>query len=83
MTRHGDNLRELAEMASLGMSDAQVLRSSTMIAADLVGVTDDFGTLQPGKVADLVIWEGGSLDVRDMRSRISTVIQDGSVVVSH
>ena len=83
VTRHGDNLRELAEMASLGMSDAQVLRSSTVIAADLLGVTDDFGTLQPGKVADLVIWEGGSLDVRDMRSRISTVIQDGSVVVSH
>ncbi len=83
VTRHGDNLRELAEMASLGMSDAQVLRSSTVIAADLLGVTDDFGTLQPGKVADLVIWEGGSLDVRDMRSRISTVIQDGSIVVSH
>ena len=83
VTRHCDNLRELAEMASLGMSDAQVLRSSTVIAADLLGVTDDFGTLQPGKVADLVIWEGGSLDVRDMRSRISTVIQDGSIVVSH
>ena len=83
VTRHGDNLRELAEMASLGMSDAQVLRSSTVIAANLLGVTDDFGTLQPGKVADLVIWEGGSLDVRDMRSRISTVIQDGSIVVSH
>ena len=83
VTRHGNNLRELAEMASLGMSDAQVLRSSTVIAADLLGVTDDFGTLQPGKVADLVIWEGGSLDVRDMRSRISTVIQDGSIVVSH
>jgi len=31
VTRHGDNLRELAEMASLGMSDAQVLRSSTVI----------------------------------------------------
>ena len=83
VTRHGGNLSELVEMASLGMSDAQVLRSSTVIAADLLGVTDDFGTLQPGKVADLVIWEGGSLDVRDMRSRISTVIQDGSIVVSH
>ena len=83
VTPHGENLRELAEMAKLGMSDAQVLRSSTTVAADLLGVSSELGTVEVGKIADLVVWEGGSLDVSDMRSRVSTVIQGGSVVVSH
>ena len=82
VTPHGENLRELAEMAKLGMSDAQVLRSSTTVAADLLGVSSELGTVEVGKIADLVVWEGGSLDVSDMRSRVSTVIQGGSVVVS-
>ncbi len=80
VTPHGGNLRELAEMSKLGMSDAQVLRSSTSVAADLLGVDEDLGTVQPGKLADLVIWDGPDLDVSDMRSRIHAVIQDGTVV---
>ena len=72
-------LRELAEMAKLGMSDAQVLRSSTTVAADLLGVSSELGTVEVGKIADLVVWEGESLDVSDMRSRVSTVIQGGVV----
>ena len=83
VTPHGENLRELAEMAKLGMSDAQVLRSSTTVAADLLGVSSELGTVEVGKIADLVVWEGESLDVSDMRSRVSTVVQGGSVVVSH
>ncbi|MCH2623889.1 MAG: amidohydrolase family protein, partial [Acidimicrobiales bacterium] len=59
------------------------LRSSTTVAADLLGVSNELGTVEGGKIADLVVWEGESLDVSDMRSRVSTVIQDGSVVVSH
>ena len=83
VTPHGENLQELAEMAKLGMSDDQVLRSSTSVAADLLGVSTELGTVEVGKIADLVVWEGESLDVSDMRSRVSAVIQDGSVVVSH
>ena len=83
VTPHGENLRELAEMAKLGMSDALVLRSSTTVAADLLGVSNELGTVEVGKIAELVVWEGGSRDVSDMRSRVSTVIQGGSVVVSH
>jgi len=80
VTPHGQNLRELAEMSKLGMSDDQVLRSSTSVAADLLGVSEDLGSIETGKLADLVIWEGSGLDVRDMRSRIRTIIQNGTVV---
>ena len=67
-------------MSKLGMSDDQVLRSSTSVAADLLGVSEDLGSIETGKLADLVIWEGSGLDVRDMRSRIRTIIQNGTVV---
>ena len=80
VTPHGENLRELAEMAALGMSGAQVLHASTASAADLLGVDEDLGTVQPGKLADLVIWDGPDLDVSDLRTRLHAVIQDGAVV---
>ena len=79
VTPHGQNLRELAEMSKLGMTDDQVLRSSTSVAADLLGVSEDLGSIETGKLADLVIWDGSDLDVSDMRSRIHTVIQGGTV----
>ena len=50
------------------------------VRVDLPGVSDGLGTIQIGKLADLVIWDGSDLDVTDMRSRIHTVIQDGAVV---
>jgi len=80
VTPHGENLRELAEMADLGMSDDRVLHASTLSAAELLGVDDDLGTVQPGKLADLVIWDGPGLEVIDLRSRLHAVIQDGVVV---
>lgn len=80
VTPHGENLRELREMAALGMAPIDVLRSSTSVAADLLGIADEVGTIEPGKVADLVVWDGDDLDVSDMRSRLSTVVQSGVVV---
>ena len=46
---------------------------------DLLGVSDDLGTIEVGKLADLVVWDGFDLDVSDRRPRIYTVIEDGEV----
>ena len=82
VTPHGENLRELSEMADLGMSPVEVLRASTSVAADLLGIAEEVGTIEPGKIADLVVWDGDDLNVSDMRSRLSTVVQSGAVVAS-
>ena len=81
VTPHGQNLRELAEMARLGMSPSQVFEASTRVAAELLGVDDEVGTIEPGKRADLVLFRGTELAVDDLRSRVATVIQDGQVMV--
>ena len=47
---------------------------------DLLGVSDDLGTIQIGKLADLVIWDESDLDVSDRRRRIYIVIQDLSLI---
>ncbi len=74
---HGTNLRELALMAELGMTDAEVLRSATGLAAELMGLEEDLGSLTVGRRADAVVLEGESLDVSDLRSRLRGVYQDG------
>lgn len=77
---HGQNLRELGLMAELGMTPTQVLESATRIAAELMGLEADLGTLESGKLADLVILDGPELDVTDLQPRVRTVYQAGRVV---
>ena len=59
VTRHGDNLRELALMEQTGMTPPAVLLSATREAAELLGVDDQVGTVEEGKVADLVVRDRG------------------------
>lgn len=82
VTPHGRNLTELSEMTTLGMSDQATWEASTRVAAELMGIDDTTGTLQPGKVADIAIWDGTNLDVSDLKARVHTVIQDGKIVVN-
>jgi len=51
---HGQNARELELMVEAGMPNDAVLTSATVNAADLCGLLDDIGTIEPGKVADII-----------------------------
>jgi len=73
VTPHGRNLRELALMAGLGMSPGAVLEATTRSAADLLGVVDERGTIEPGKLADLVIVQGDPYAFDTLPDRISSV----------
>lgn len=83
VTPHGRNLEELKHMVDLGMSQTSVLESSTRIAAELMGIDAEVGTIEEGKRADLVVFSGTDLDLSDLRSRVSKVFQDGQVVADH
>ena len=78
---HGDNLRELGLMAAAGMTPAQVLRSTTLEAARLLGVDDRLGTIEPGKLADLVVLGGDPYDFTDLAGRVQQVWKGGSRVI--
>ena len=74
---HGENLRELGLMHDLGMSPAAVLESTTRIPAQLMGLDDQLGTLEVGKIADLVAFTGTDLDVNHLKPRVARVVQSG------
>jgi imidazolonepropionase-like amidohydrolase len=78
---HGTNLEELQLMAEGGMSPDDVLVATTRIAAELMGLDGELGTVEPGKRADLVVVSGDPFDFGDLAGRIERVYQDGRLVV--
>ncbi|WP_455242836.1 amidohydrolase family protein [Petrachloros mirabilis] len=58
---HGENAQELERMVALGMSPMESILASTAQAARLIGIQDKVGTLERGKVADLILVEGNPL----------------------
>ena len=80
VTPHGENLGELELMAQGGMAPGEVLRATTAVAADLMGVDGDRGTIESGKAADLVVLDGDPFDFGGFRERIRAVYQAGTLV---
>jgi imidazolonepropionase-like amidohydrolase len=82
---HGDNARELLLMVELGASPLDALRAGTRNGAELLGRLEDLGTLEPGKLADMVLVDGDvTTDIARLRQpeNIRTVVQGGRVVFS-
>lgn len=67
-------------MADLGMAPGAVLEAATRSAAQLLGVVDDRGTIEPGKRADLVLVDGDPFAFETLRERIAGVWMDGGRV---
>jgi imidazolonepropionase-like amidohydrolase len=79
---HGDNLDELELMAQCGMTPEQAWRATTLGAAELLRVDREFGSLEPGKVADLVVLDGDPTDLKGLAGRVREVYRDGDLVAS-
>ena len=77
VTPHGENLKELELMEGLGMKPGEVLRATTLTAAELMGLEKELGTIQEGKRADLVVVEGDPFDFKTLSERIEAVYKDG------
>ena len=78
---HGTNLHELQLMAEHGFTPTQALVAATSSAADLMGLADQLGTLEPGKRADLVVVDGDAFEFSTLKDRIEQVWKDGVRVV--
>jgi imidazolonepropionase-like amidohydrolase len=81
---HNINARELQYLVEAGMSPMQALQAATGWAAECLGLEREIGTVQPGKLADLVVVAGDPLQditlLQDLQ-RIKLVFKDGQPCV--
>lgn len=80
---HGSNLRELDLMCKIGMSPMESIVATTKVAAECMGWGDQLGTLEEGKLADVVITKTdpvANIASLENTNNIVTVILDGQIV---
>lgn len=80
---HARNLLELTHMVDLGMSPSDAIVAGTANAARLLGLQDDVGTLEVGKIADFVaVSSDPIIDIRALAdpASVDLVVKDGEVV---
>src|SRR4029077_6670668 len=70
---------ELALLVRAGLTPMEALRAATLNAARFLGTENDFGTVEKGKVADLVLLQANPLDDISNSKKIAAVIYDGRV----
>ena len=78
--RHGENGRELQLMVENGMTPMQAILASTSNAARLLHLDESLGTLEVGKLADIIVVDGNVLD--DIRiivdpANVKLVLKEG------
>jgi imidazolonepropionase-like amidohydrolase len=72
--------KEFAYMVKWGMTPAQAIRSATVSAAELLGWSDQVGTIEAGKYADIVAVPGDPLSDVTVLEKVDFVMKGGSVV---
>jgi len=80
VTPHGLNAVEFGLMVDSGMSPADAIRSATVVTAELLGMSEDLGTLEAGKIADLIAVDGNPLEDVSVLENVSVVISGGVAV---
>jgi imidazolonepropionase-like amidohydrolase len=77
--RHGLNWLEFVYMIDAGMPAMEVIKSATINAADLLGEKDRLGSIEIGKLADIVAVEGDPLKDPQAFGKVVFVMKDGKV----
>jgi imidazolonepropionase-like amidohydrolase len=79
VSAHGDNALEFVYMVESGMPALDAIKSATIVPARFLGVDDRLGTLEPGKLADIVAVPGDPLSDISAMTRVNFVMKDGVI----
>ena len=76
---HGLNAHELAVYVKLGLTPLQAIQAATINDADLLGWTDKVGTIESGKLADIIAVDGDPLKDVTTLQNVRFVMKGGQV----
>jgi imidazolonepropionase-like amidohydrolase len=77
--KHGLNWLEFSYMIEAGMTPMDAIKSATINAADLLGEKDKLGSIEIGKLADIVAVDGDPLKDSKVFGKVVFVMKDGVV----
>jgi len=77
---HGQNAKEFALMVGLGMAPIDALRTATGNDAELLGIADKTGTLEKGKLAEVIAMPGDPTADITVTERVFFVMKEGKIV---
>lgn len=76
---HGGNAMEFVYMVEAGMPEMDAIRSATLTPAQLLEIEDELGSIEPGKLADIVAVQGDpTKDISEL-TRVTFVMKDGTI----
>ena len=76
---HGKNYKEFEYMVEAGMPPMVAIKSATVAAADLISMSDKLGSVEKGKLADIIAVDGDPLqDIKTMKN-VSFIMKEGKV----
>jgi imidazolonepropionase-like amidohydrolase len=76
---HGRNAEEFHQMVDLGMKPVDALKAGTSADAELLGLADKIGTLESGKLADIVAVPGDPIQNIRQTEHVFFVMKEGTV----
>jgi imidazolonepropionase-like amidohydrolase len=76
----GIPMYEIQMMSQAGMTPMQIIEASTKNAAHVINMEKDLGTLEPGKIADVLVVDGDPLNDLLALTDVKLVIHDGVVI---
>ena len=76
---YDQSVKQFAFMVKYGMTPMQAIQSATTNAADLLGHSDDVGSIKPGKLADMIAVAGDPLEDVGVLEHVQFVMKDGKV----
>lgn len=71
--------REMSALVEVGMTPIQVISAATKTNAEILGQFDELGTIEPGKLADIIVVDGDPLRNIENLDHVDIVIKDGVV----
>jgi len=73
--------REFSYMTRLGMKPMQAIKAATSVAAEMLDMTNQIGSLDAGKLADLIAVPGNPLEDITLMEKVSFVMKEGEIIV--